>query len=104
MTTRPTLPNRQPRKPHPLPRMVADSQRTGYGWHMGYLTEAVLDAVKRSGQTPYAIAKGSGVARSQLSRMLRGQSGMTADTIERLADYLGLRVTIEPKRKTTKGR
>jgi hypothetical protein len=29
---------------------------------------------------------------------------MTADTIERLADYLGLRITIEPKGKTTKGR
>jgi hypothetical protein len=36
--------------------------------------------------------------------MMRGESGMTADTIERLADYLGLRITIEPKGKTTKGR
>jgi plasmid maintenance system antidote protein VapI len=44
------------------------------------------------------------VARSQLSRLLSGESGMTVDTIERLADYLGLRITIEPKDKTTKGR
>lgn len=29
---------------------------------------------------------------------------MTADSIEKLADYLGLRITIAPKGKTTKGR
>lgn len=59
--------------------------------------------MKESDQTPYAIAKGAGVARSQLSRLLSGERGMTMDTIERLADYLGLRITIEPKGKTTKG-
>ena len=60
--------------------------------------------MKASEQTPYAIAKGAGVARSQLSRLLSGESGMTVDTIERLADYLGLRIKIEPKDKTAKGR
>ncbi|MBL8964599.1 MAG: helix-turn-helix transcriptional regulator [Phycisphaeraceae bacterium] len=69
---------------------------------MGQLTKAITAAVKASGETPYAIAKGAGVARSQLSRMMRGESGMTADSIERLADYLGLRLTIEPKSKTTR--
>lgn len=44
------------------------------------------------------------MARSQLSRLLSGERGMSADTIERLADYLGLQITIEPKGKTTKGR
>ncbi len=71
---------------------------------MGQLTRAITAAVKASDQTPYAIAKGAGVARSQLSRMMRGESGMTADSIEKLADYLGLRITIAPKGKTTKGR
>ena len=83
--------------------MVAKSQRMGYTLGMGQLTKAIAAAVRASDETPYAIAKGAGVARSQLSRMMRGQSGMTADTIERLADYLGLRITIEPKGKTTKG-
>ncbi len=71
---------------------------------MGQLTTVIAAAVKASDQSPYAIAKGSGVARSQLSRMMRGHSGMNSDSIERLADYLGLRITIEPKGKTTKGR
>ena len=83
--------------------LVAKSQRMGYTLGMGQLTKAIAAAVKASDQTPYAIAKGAGVARSQLSRMMRGESGMTADTIERLADYLGLRITIEPKGKTRKG-
>ena len=84
--------------------MVAKSQRMGYTLGMGQLTKAIAEAVKASDQTPYAIAKGAGVARSQLSRLLSGERGMTTDTIERLADYLGLRITIEPKGKTTKGR
>jgi transcriptional regulator with XRE-family HTH domain len=44
------------------------------------------------------------VARSQLSRLLSGERGIRVDTLERLADYLGLRITIEPKGKTRKGR
>jgi hypothetical protein len=44
------------------------------------------------------------VHRSQLSRLLSGQCGMSVDTIERLADYLGLQITIEPKRKNKKER
>ena len=84
--------------------IVAMRQRMGYTLGMGQLTKAIAAAVKASDQTPYAIAKGAGVARSQLSRLLSGESGMTVDTIERLADYLGYRITIEPKGKTTKGR
>ncbi len=66
---------------------------------MGLLTDAITAAVKASDETPYSIARGAGVARSQLSRMMRGQSGMTADSIERLAEYLGLQITIAPKEK-----
>jgi plasmid maintenance system antidote protein VapI len=60
--------------------------------------------VRASEQTPYAIAKGAKVARSQLSRLMSGERGLNTATIERLADYLGLQITIEPKSKTTKGR
>jgi transcriptional regulator with XRE-family HTH domain len=69
---------------------------------MAKLTDAIRSAIKASDQTPYAIAKGAGVARSQLSRLLSGESGLSVDAIERVADYLGLRITIEPKGK--KGR
>lgn len=71
---------------------------------MAKLTNAMRAAIKASEQTPYAIAKGANVAGSQLSRLLSGESGMTVDTIERLADYLGLRIVIEPKGKSRKER
>ena len=75
----------------------------GYTLGMGQLTNAIAAAVKASDQTPYAIAKDAGVARSQLSRLLSGERGLNSDTIERLADYLGLEIVIRPKR-TRKGR
>jgi transcriptional regulator with XRE-family HTH domain len=71
---------------------------------MGQLTSAIAAAVRASDQSPGAIAKGAGVARSQLSRLLSGERGLNTDTIERLAEYLGLRITIEPKGKTRKER
>ena len=71
----------------------------GYTLCMAKLTDAIRAAVKASDQTPYAIAKGAGVARSQLSRLLSGESGMTVDTIERLAEYLGLEIVIRSVRR-----
>ena len=70
----------------------------GYALSMGKLTEAIQAAVKASKQTPYAIAKGANVARSQLSRLMSGERGLNSETIERLADYLGLEIVIRPKR------
>jgi transcriptional regulator with XRE-family HTH domain len=71
---------------------------------MDGLIDAIRRAVENCDKTQYRIAKESGVSSGQLSRLVRGERGMTVDTIERLADYLGLRITIEPKAKTTKGR
>jgi transcriptional regulator with XRE-family HTH domain len=70
---------------------------------MGKLTNAIAAAVKASEQTPGAIAKGAGVARSQLSRLLSGERGLNSETIERLAAYLGLEIVIRAKR-TRKGK
>jgi len=84
--------------------IVAKRQRKRYTLGMGQLTKAIAAAVKASNQTPYAIAKGAGVARSQLSRLLSGERGLNTDTIERLADYLGLRIIIEPQHKERKGK
>lgn len=71
---------------------------------MASLLNSIRQAVEKSGKTRYRIAKESGVSAGQLSRLVNGQRGMTVETIERLADYLELRITIEPKGKTKKGR
>jgi transcriptional regulator with XRE-family HTH domain len=83
---------------------VANGQHMGYHSSMGQLTKAIVAAVKASDQAPGAIAKGAGVARSQLSRLLSGERGLNTDTIERLADYLGLEITIAPKGGMRKGK
>ncbi len=71
---------------------------------MARLVDAIRLAVEASSKTRYRIAKESGVSAGQLSRLVNGERGMTVDTIERLADYLGLQITIEPKAKTRKER
>jgi transcriptional regulator with XRE-family HTH domain len=84
--------------------VVATRQRMRYTLGMGQLTEAIVAAVKASDRTPYAIAKGAGVARSQLSRLLSGERGLTTDSVERLAKFLDLQITIKPRNKHSKGK
>ena len=71
---------------------------------MGELSQAIADAIRSSDETPGAIANGAGVARSQLSRLLSGERELSANTIERLAEYLRLEIVIRPKRGARKGR
>ena len=66
---------------------------------MAKLVDAMRQAVETSGKTRYRIAKESGVSAGQLSRLVSGERGMTVDTIERLAEYLGLEIRIAPKEK-----
>jgi plasmid maintenance system antidote protein VapI len=61
--------------------------------------EAIRRGIEQSDQTPGAIAKGAGVARSQLSRFLRGQRGLTVDAAEQVAEYLGLEIVVRPKHR-----
>jgi plasmid maintenance system antidote protein VapI len=70
--------------------------------YMSKLLDALRLAVETSGKTRYRLAKESGVSAGQLSRLVNRQRGMTIDTIERLAEYLGLRIKVE--RKVRKGR
>ncbi len=74
-------------------------QQIVYALRMGQLTEAIVKAIKASDETPGAIAKGAGVARSQLSRLLSGERGLNTDSIEQIADYLELEIVIRAKRK-----
>ena len=71
---------------------------------MSVLTEAIAEAVRASDESAASIAAGAGVAPSQLSRLLSGERGLSANAIEKLADYLDLQITITPKRKPKKRR
>ena len=71
---------------------------------MGQLRQGIIDAMKASGQSRYAIAKGSGVSSSQLSRLVSGERGLTIATIEQLANYLRVRITFTPHARSRKAR
>ena len=71
---------------------------------MDRLLDGIHDAIEASGKTRYRIAKESGIAESVLSRLMSRERGLSIDTLERLADYLGLEITIQPKRRRRKGR
>lgn len=63
-----------------------------------------MKAIEDSGQTRYAISKGSGINQSMLSRLVNGERAMSFEAAERLADYLGLEIVIRPKRRTRKAK
>ena len=66
---------------------------------MGQIIEQIRRAVEASGKSRYSIAKESGVAESQLSRLMSGERGLSVETVERLADCLGLEILIRPRRR-----
>lgn len=77
--------------------MLASWHISVYTLRMPRLEDSIRDAIKGSGQSQYRIAKETGIAQSRLSRLLSGERGLSADAIERIADYLGLEIVIRPK-------
>ena len=66
---------------------------------MPTLADTVRQAVRDHGEAPGRIARGAGIARSQLSRFLAGKRGLSVDSIERLAGYMNLSITVRPLRR-----
>ncbi len=54
------------------------------------IIEQLRHAMVNSGQTEYAIAKGSGVSQSVVNRFARGERGISLETAARLCSYLKL--------------
>ncbi len=60
------------------------------------LTDVLRAAIERSGLTRYRIAKETGIPESNLRRFARGEMSVRLDKADRLAAYLGLRLTPDP--------
>jgi plasmid maintenance system antidote protein VapI len=54
------------------------------------LVDQLRKAIADSGETEYAIAKGSGVSQSVVNRFVHGQRSISLDTAAKLCAYLGL--------------
>jgi transcriptional regulator with XRE-family HTH domain len=59
------------------------------------ITAVLLKAIKRSGESRYAIAKATGLNESALSRFASGKQSIRLDKADVLAAYLGVRIVIE---------
>jgi transcriptional regulator with XRE-family HTH domain len=58
------------------------------------LSDQIRRAVDTCGQTRYAIAKATGISEATLSRFVTGERGLPMKTLDRLADYLGLNISV----------
>jgi plasmid maintenance system antidote protein VapI len=54
------------------------------------IVDQLRQAMRDSGQTEYAIAKGSGVNQSVVNRFVTGERGISLDTAAKLCEYLDL--------------
>lgn len=70
---------------------------------MAGLLNMMRKAIEVSGQSRYRISQETGIAESVLSRFMSGQTSLTVETAERLADHLGLEIVLRPKRSRRGG-
>jgi transcriptional regulator with XRE-family HTH domain len=57
------------------------------------LTDTLRAAIRQSGLTNYRIAKATGIDEANLGRFARGELSIRLDKADKLAAYLGLRLT-----------
>lgn len=66
---------------------------------MSEILDAVRQAIRTGTKTRYRIWKETGISQGQLSKLMRGQRGLSIEALERLAKCLDLEITIRPKRR-----
>jgi plasmid maintenance system antidote protein VapI len=56
----------------------------------GAVSESLRAAIRDSGLSLYAIAKGAGIGYAQIHRFASGERSLSLDAVDRLAAYFGL--------------
>ena len=59
-------------------------------------SDQIRDVVNASGLSRYAICKAIGFNQGAMSRFMSGKGGMSLETLDRLAELLGLSIVAEP--------
>jgi transcriptional regulator with XRE-family HTH domain len=67
------------------------------------LSDQLRQAIDASGKSRYQVCKETGIGQPTLSRFMHGQGGLSIDSLDRLADCLGLDITARSKGRTKKG-
>jgi plasmid maintenance system antidote protein VapI len=68
--------------------------------HPKKLTDQLRQAIDDSGQTRYAIAQATEIDESALAKFYNGHRGLSLDNLDRLFEYLGLRIVMDRKPET----
>ena len=68
------------------------------------LSDQIRRAVDDCGRTRYRISKETAIDQSTLSRFMSGERGLPMNTLDKLADYLDLNITVGKGRKPRKSR
>jgi len=71
---------------------------------MAKIYEQLRRAIESGDKTRYRLWQETGVDQGQLARFMAGESGLSVESTERLAEALGLEIVVRPKetRKTAK--
>ena len=64
---------------------------------MATVIDEIRNAIKQCGRTRYAISKATGISQSQLSRLMSQKAGLSIESLEALAENLGLEIVVRPK-------
>ena len=68
------------------------------------MSEQIRQAIRECGDSRYEIAKQTGLSQAALSRFMSGERGLPMKTLDRLAKFLRLWITIEGPHKGMKGK
>jgi transcriptional regulator with XRE-family HTH domain len=65
--------------------------------------EQLRQAIREGGFSQAALARETGLSEGQISRFLKGERGLSLESIDRLMDVLELEIVIRPRRKRKDG-
>ena len=63
------------------------------------MADQIRQVIDDSGQTRYRISKETGIDESALAKFYNGHRGLSMDALDRLSEYLGLRIVMDRKPK-----
>ena len=70
--------------------------------HLKKVSEQLKDAILNCGETRYRIAQETGVTEATLSKYIHGHHGLSQETVDILAEYLGLRLVADKAKRKGK--
>jgi hypothetical protein len=68
------------------------------------LSDELRQAIERSGVSRYGIWQQTGIDQGSLSKFMDGERGLGIESIDKLADLLGLHIVAKPEPRRPKGR